>query len=896
MHLNIIKLKDLDLPEVTNSTIKKKKIFTENGTLFDEAIFGPIRDYKCKCPTVIVPKGERCPKCGVKITSSLERRTTLAKIKLNTPIIHPFIYKLLTKQSKQFNKIIKGLYKGDRYKLEDNKLVKDPEGEYDLLTNPEEFFTLLLKNEKHFIAKIILDNIDKLMAEEIIVLPPELRPFIGNVIDDLNALYSHIITYNNKLNDSIVDVNDDKTYREIILKYKYTLQYLTDQIYDHVYEKLKGKKGLFRKNILGKRIDWSGRAVIIPNPTIPLTHCRISYLLLMELFKLQLANRLKETGKYRHIQMAIEEIEKAIEKEDTKFVEDLKEVVKDEFVMLNRQPSLHRMSIMAFKIDVGYDYCIGINPLINVAYNADHDGDSMAIYVPVTAEAKKECEEKVWTIAHYLSPATNDIIFQPNQDIILGIYQLTRDDKTEKDGDIYERIVIEDNIETTKGRFIFNQILPKDFGFINETLTKNKLKQLMIDIVNVYYNNKNLIQDIYDNIKKLGFKFSTLYPVTLDMEMFDMGITRDYVENNIYNSKDLDTNAEKENALLENLKEKFGGRDMIESGARGSWKQAKQLFLSRGYVANSKGQILDKPIISNNFIGLTEEEYFNSCYGTRKGLIDTAENTSESGYLTRILIYATSTVELGKSDDCGADHYFEFTIDTPQRLKQLVGRYYLDDETNTLKKVVTQDINLVGKTIKLRSPIYCKNTKICKTCYGDFHQIVDSKYIGIVASQALGEILTQLVLRTFHISGAASIKKGSSKNEDVISHMDILKDILLRRNINKDNVPESLNKILEIYDNYKKLQLVHFEVVLSQLLWYKTSKHSVAKLRQAIYNVENFTPQNIIAISLSQVPVYESWVTSILFQNVGKNLVRGLIEKHKNDNILVKILTNKITN
>lgn len=882
---------------VKRASFKKNRFMDDEG-LFSEVLFGPINSYRCRCiKPVLLKEGEKCPNCSIEYTSSIARRYKFSKIRLPFYIIHPFIFDKLEKH--KIKNIIFDLLKGISYKIDkNNKLVEcdKNEAEFIYFKNIEKLIEFLLQDQNDLLSKFIYENRNYIKCNSLIVIPPEFRPFKdGKFLDNINELYSTIVSYCNIIESSEIYVENFNEYivenevpKDVIYKFIIGLQIQIKKLYEYCIDKIGKKNGLLRGNMLGKRVDFSGRSVIIVDPIIPLTHCGIPYIMLLELFKLNLANILTETCEYISIQSAIEDIDQCIESgEYNKFKNHIDKIVENEWVILNRQPSLHRLSMMAFKIKPIDGYCISINPLITPPYGADFDGDQMALYVVLNKKSKKECEEKLWSIKQLLNASNNEIVFTPNQDVILGIYQLTRNNLNIKEH--LEKRKYK-NKDISLGRYIFNSILPNNYPLMDTTINKKKLLNIIQDIT---LNYKEFdVPKLLDDIKKLGFKYSTLYPITFKISGFDVDkmINKQYKKENIFNSNLKYENYKNEMELLNSLKEKFLYKDLIESGSRGNWSQAKQLFLSRGYIADINNKIIDEPIISSNYEGLTQKEYFLSCYGTRKGLIDTAENTSKSGYLTRTLVYALAGLEINTmNEDCKTNKTLNILVKNEKHLQSLHNRYILDDN-NEIKKITMYDKDLIGKNIKLRSPIGCLDKKgICKTCLGDLYELFRSKYLGIITAQSLGEVSTQMVLRTFHISGAASMDDKKGEQSDIISDIKKLFDILLyTKNEYFTSNEELLDYIFNIYSNYSNILHIHFEVLLSQMLWYEIKKNVYKKYRLVI------EPQreNIRFISCKKVPTYESWFLGCLYSNISKNLLRAFLENKKaNENILVRICT-----
>jgi len=909
MQLNIVSNLDMRLPEITSSTLRVKKVYDDNA-LFSRTIFGPTTSYVCNCRINQKYRiGQRCPKCGVLITNSSMRRYATAKIKLPFPIIHPFLFDKLATVNSEIKKIILGLMSGKMYYItEDNRLSETEDVskcQFIFYHKLPELFKFLLQftNGKKQLIKVINDNLEHLLVSEVLVLPPDLRPIYNDkIIDDLNHYYSTMIELSNRIKENPlyptlinIDTNNLTNFPiELYRTFLSNLQFSMQKLYKYIIDKLKSKKGLFRNNILGKRIDFSGRAVIIPDYNLPLSHCGLPYIMVLEFFKLKLASKLVNNKTFISIQTAIEDIEECIANKDYKYFTDCETIVEDEWAILNRQPSLHRLNLLGFKIKVVSGYCIKINPLITVPIAGDFDGDTIAVYIPCTKEAKKEVEDRIWSVKNLISVSNNQITFVPNQDIVLGIYQLTRTDCAK----IKEALEFQEckGKRITLGRKLVNDILPEDYPLIDKTIDKSVLMSILSDISLQY--DYDIAFKIFDKIKNLGYKYSTIYPISLTIDGFNIGYSLEYKKENVFNGANKFENYQNEDKLLESTKDIFRYKDLINSGARGNWTQAKQMFLSRGYLADIHGKIIDDPIVSSFYDGLTQAEYFSGCYGTRKGLIDTAENTAKSGYLTRTLVYAASGCEFDETcEDCGTPKYITIKIKDKNMLKSVAGRWYINNDQ--LEQIKLTDNHLINQDIKLRSPITCTNPKgICKKCYGDGYKINRSPYIGVIAAQSAGEITTQLVLRTFHLSGSAFLEEGSENQSDIISDLKILDKIYYGNkeyystHFNREKVEDTMLTIYNIYSKHSNINLVHIEVLFSQMLWYMLddTKTRFSKLRY----ITDINPDQILNISIKIVPIYENWLLACLYSDVNKNLLRGLLERKPFDNVLTKVVFNQV--
>ncbi len=688
------------------------------------------------------------------------------------------------------------------------------------------------------------------------VLPPDLRPLVPLESSkfasaDLNDLYRRVINRNNRLYKFLED-----DVPEVILKNeKRMLQESVDILIDNgkrgraitgsngsplksLCETLRSKQGRFRQNLLGKRVDFSGRAVIVINPNLKISECGIPLKIGRELFKTFIEreknklNKLNNTDKMKPAEKLDEAvIEKMIENEYDK-----------NLVLLNRAPTLHRMSIQAFKPKLTQGYAIQLHPLACAAFNADFDGDQMGVHLPLTPMAQMESRLLLWSINNILSPSHGDPIVIPSQDMILGLYYLTSekpytDENSRKYYSVndvyyeYERMLIDVNdpakrrmiftpikllvdgkfIDTTVGRAIFNFGLNKKLPYFNKTITKKNIKQMIRESYDILTRDEMIVY--LDYLKATGYFFSTRAGITFGL--WDIIIPKEKYKkiedaqqqvnklNEQYKNHAM-TNVERYKTIIniwtsvdESLKhimsqkmEKGNPKDkathfnpifiMLDSGARGSQTQIKQLASLRGLMENPSGDIIEIPIKSNFMEGLKVAEFFISAHGARKGLADTALKTSESGYLTRRLVDVSHDI-IVKEHDCGTTLGIEVqALDNPPYVKEslssrIYGRVAFEDViAKTGEKLVGQNEIITREiaskienagilSVKVRSPLTCQTKKgICQLCYGlDLSKkaLVElGTPVGIIAAQSIGEPGTQLTMRTFHIGGVTSKK------------------------------------------------------------------------------------------------------------------------------------------
>ena len=692
------------------------------------------------------------------------------------------------------------------------------------------------------------------------VIPPELRPLVpldgGRFASsDLNDLYRRVIIRNNRLKRLI----EIKAPEVILRNEKRMLQEAVDSLFDNsrksnavkaeggrslksLSDVLKGKQGRFRQNLLGKRVDYSGRSVIVVGPELKLHECGIPKDMAAELFKPFIIRKLIERGIVKTVKSA----KKLVDKKEPVIWDILENILKGHPVMLNRAPTLHRLSIQAFQPKLIEGKAIQLHPLVCTAFNADFDGDQMAVHVPLSNAAILEAQMLMLSSHNILNPQNGTPITLPSQDMVLGLYYMTKGRRSEGDikvkgeGKNYyssEEVIIAYNegradlhafvnvkvtleekgklvdklIETTVGRIIFNQVVPETVGYINKLLTKKALREVISLIINK--TDIPRTAKFLDDIKDLGFGWA--YKGGLSFNLADLIIPDHKIEmlDNAQAEVDevwenynmgLITNNERYNQIIdiwtrvntritENLLTKLATDKqgfnsvymMLDSGARGSKEQIRQLGGIRGLMAKPRksgstgGEIIENPILANLKEGLTVLEYFISTHGARKGLADTALKTADAGYLTRRLVDVAQDVVITE-EDCGTLRGIEISAlkDNEEIVEPLyeriVGRTSLHDIFDPLtdelivkaSQQITDDIaqrieESAIEYVEIRSVLACESRRgVCVKCYGRnlsnnlTAQTGDA--VGIIAAQSIGEPGTQLTLRTFHVGGTAS--------------------------------------------------------------------------------------------------------------------------------------------
>ncbi len=683
------------------------------------------------------------------------------------------------------------------------------------------------------------------------VLPPDLRPIIQldggrYASSDLNDLYRRVINRNNRLK-YLLEISAPEV---IVRNEKRMLQEAVDALLDNQMRKgvvtqastggkrllkslsdmLKGKQGRFRQNLLGKRVDYSGRSVIVIGPDLNLDQCGLPKMLALEIFKPFVIAKILDQGLAYNVRGASRLIEEGTD--DVWAI--LEEVVKDKMVLLNRAPTLHRLGIQAFQPILIEGLAIRIHPFVCEAFNADFDGDQMAVHLPLSTNAQKEAREKMISSKNLLKPATGLPIVSPSQDIILGCYWLTMMKEGLKgegkyfsgysevehaleEGyiDIHAKINvrIEGKMkETTAGRVIFSRALPRKISFQNKTMKSRELKKLVAEIIQEHKDEDTHL--LLDKIKELGFEYATRSGVSWGMDDLvtpeekkeaikeaesEREKIENYFEQGLFSEEEkrekiieiwTKTKAKIEEAVPKALPEKSSAFIITDSGSRGSWSQPIQMAGMKGLVVNPSGEVIELPIKSSYKEGFDVLEYFISTHGARKGTVDTALRTAQAGYLTRRLIDVAHEVII-KEDDCKDKEGIEILRSDAQELDQSLlfkvnGRISLEEikiggevvvkkggaiSMKDAKAIEDSDI----PSIKVRSVLNCKTAGgVCGKCYGwdlGLNEMVQrGDAVGIVAAQAIGEPGTQLTMRTFHtggVAGGADITLGLPRVQEI---------------------------------------------------------------------------------------------------------------------------------
>ncbi len=774
--------------------------------------------------------------------------------------------------------------------------------------------------------KFVESKPEWMVLDVIPVTPPDLRPLVplegGRfATSDLNDLYRRVIIRNNRLKRLI----DIKAPEVILRNEKRMLQEAVDALFDNsrrsvrsdsqralksLADTLKGKTGRFRQNLLGKRVDYSGRSVIVVGPELKIHECGLPKDMAVELFKPFIIRKLIERGHVKTVKSA----KKMVERKTNEVWDILEKVIDGHPVLLNRAPTLHRLGIQAFQPRLIEGKAIQLHPLVCAAFNADFDGDQMAVHVPISYEAQLEALLLILAPHNIMHTQNGDPIAVPSQDMVLGVYYLTKVRRGVKGEDkIFasrDEVIIAVNndvadihakakfrvgkklIETSIGRILFNQIVPEEIGYLNEVLTKKRLRQ----IIGICFRKAGLAKTVefLDKLKDMGFSYATRGGLSVSIadvlvpsdktEIINIAQTKiDEIEfayqNGIISSgerynKIIDVWSNASNRVADKLYSELANSNqgfnpfwmMLDSQARGSKEQIRQLAGMRGLMAKPKksisgstGELIENPIIANFKEGLSILEYFISTHGARKGLADTALKTADAGYLTRRLHDVAQDVIVSQ-EDCGTIRGVEMTaLKDGEEVKEplferILGRAALldvvDPLTNTLilhaGEIIDEEYarNIEASAIEsvmIRSALTCESRRgVCAKCYGRnlaTGKMVDKgEAVGTIASQSIGEPGTQLTLRTFHTGGTALLVTSQSSviaKFDGITQFENIRTISYEGDDGEVTIVTSRSGTINILDTDSNRILTKYDATYGAVL--KVKDNDYIKKGQMIY-------------------------------------------------------------
>ena len=878
-------------------------------------------------------KGLVCEKCGVEVTKSKVRRERMGHIALAAPVSHIWYSKgtpnkmalVLGISPKELESVLyfaryiviesneETLPVGKILNEKEYKLFKQMYGNsFDAKMGAEAILRLLddlnlpvlreeLEKELEDVnssqkrkkvakrLKIVRDFMESnnkpswMILKNVPVIPADLRPMVqldgGRfATSDLNDLYRRVINRNNRLKKLL----EIKAPEIVVKNEKRMLQEAVDALIDNgrrgkpvvaqnnrelksLSDMLKGKQGRFRQNLLGKRVDYSARSVIVVGPSLKMNQCGIPKKMALELYKPFIMRELVK----RELATNIKTAKKLVEEADDKVWDVIEDVIKDHPVLLNRAPTLHRLSIQAFEPVLIEGKAIRLHPLVCSAFNADFDGDQMAVHLVLSPEAIMEAKLLMLAPNNIISPANGQPIAIPGQDMVMGCFYMTKDrpgckgegklfSNKEQVLTAYQNQVVDthsiikvringETITTTPGRILFAELLPEPIRNYHMTYGKGPLKKLIGELYEKYGFTKAV--EIIDKLKNFGYHYSTFAGVSVGIEDLEIPATKkeilenadkevarideEYKAGHIINEERYrrtiavwsQATAAVTDAMMNGLDEFNPVYMMANSGARGSIQQMRQLAAMRGNMADTRGRIIEVPIKANFREGLTVLEFFMSSHGARKGLADTALRTADSGYLTRRLVDISHEVMVN-AEDCGTHEGIEVAelvsdgnvIET--LAERINGRVLAEDlivdgeviaPRNTMigKELIKRIEELDIKKVKIRTPLTCALEKgVCKKCYGmdlsNHKEVLLGEAVGVIAAQSIGEPGTQLTMRTFHTGGVAMATASATTKKAEVSGKLQFKDVkILINEETKDEIVVSQSAKISIgnYDH-----------------------------------------------------------------------------------------------
>lgn len=830
-------------------------------------------------------KGLVCEKCGVEVTRSKVRRERMGHISLAAPVSHIWYSKgtpnkmslIIGLSPKELESVLyfaryvvtetgeSNLKEGKILTEKEYKLYKQLYGNrFEALMGAEAILKLLekinleelrveLEKELDDVSssqkrkkvvkrlKIVRDFIasnnkpEWMILKNVPVIPADLRPMVqldgGRfATSDLNDLYRRVINRNNRLKKLL----EIKAPEIVVKNEKRMLQEAVDALIDNgrrgkpvvaqnnrelksLSDMLKGKQGRFRQNLLGKRVDYSARSVIVVGPSLKMNQCGIPKKMALELYKPFIMRELVK----RELASNIKTAKKLVEEADDKVWDVIEDVIQDHPVLLNRAPTLHRLSIQAFEPVLIEGKAIRLHPLVCSAFNADFDGDQMAVHLMLSPEAIMEAKLLMLAPNNIISPSNGEPIAVPSQDMVMGCFYMTKERPGSKgEGKAFSNIaqaltayhngvldthamikvrINGEMIETTPGRLMFNELLPEVDKQYNQTFGKSQLKKLIAKLYDEHGFTETA--ELINKIKDFGYHYGAMAGVSVGIEDLEIPaakkdilakadeqvaqIEADYKAGKIINEeryrKTITVWSEATDAVTKAM---MNGLDqfnpvymMANSGARGNISQMRQLAAMRGNMADTQGRIIEVPIKANFREGLTVLEFFMSSHGARKGLADTALRTADSGYLTRRLVDISHEV-IVNAEDCGTHQGIEVGElisegKVIEELKERINGRVLAEDLVYEGEVIAPRNTLIGKElikkidelgirkVKIRSPLTCALEKgVCRKCYGmdlsNHKEILLGEAVGVIAAQSIGEPGTQLTMRTFHTGGVAT--------------------------------------------------------------------------------------------------------------------------------------------
>jgi len=734
-----------------------------------------------------------------------ERRSTFSYIDLHAKIIHPEALKILIRLN---GKIVKFISTEKNFSLDaSGALVEDENGVTGIAAFIKMFPKIKFREETTDRTKLnkVIQNAYKtgtLFLSRLPVIPPEHRPAYKDeddqwTIDTMNDVYMDIMR-------KALQVRSASGSGPLFDILNYSLQTAIVEHHKYIHTKVAKKQGIIRSQLLSKRVDFSGRAVITPGPDLKVNEIGVPFRMAVGLFEPFILHQLLYAGRidkemlsneikaFNELELSVDSVRKVLKaiKSGDKipdtlykiFYEATEVAMMDRVVLAKRDPALQAESVRAYKPVLITGNTIQMCTMQVGGHNADFDGDAMALYHPLTDEAQEEAKAKM--LRAESGSSSTAITFSLSKEMMVGLYSITKDVKPknspkevspedlEKATDPYIAVKFR-GVNTTMGKALFNSCLPRNYPFVNQRATKKVANSIISKMVDTY--GGEIARESISRMEKLGFKFATIMGSSITLDDFEVP-AKVYQLKKQLKGKDTDEAMailEQMYTIVKKKLEDSGLYDLTESGSTKGWGQPMQILVAKGIIADSEGNIL--PVISASFAdGLSPTEYFNSSTGARKGIIDRVINTATTGYMSRKLAFVLNNLEAHTHlRDCGTKKTVSLKL-TKDIISRLSGRFHI-----YRGKVTEFDPEKFkpGDVIQLRSPIYCRSRKLCLTCYGRLLQRHRTPYVGVLAAQVIGEKGTQLIMRTFHTGGAVTIKQKDMLqdiiNNDPIADLDM---------------------------------------------------------------------------------------------------------------------------
>ncbi len=746
-------------PVLSTEFFSRSGGFNQEG-LFSEDIFGP--------------------------EGSFERRQKFSYIDLGAYVLHPTAYKILKQIHRKFEKYIST---EEKYIITDGKIETAEEGRTGLQNFMEDFDKIEFRGETRTREKLIflLKESNKkglLFIRKLPVIPPDLRPIFKDesnqwIHDSLNDIYLSVMYRASQ-------IKSVGSKGELFDLLNFSLQTSVNSHDDFIRTRVQKKDGIIRNQLLGKRVDFSGRAVITPGPDLKVSEVGLPFKMAVKLLEPFIIHILlhtnlidknllsREIKKYTKSELNVDTILQVIKsiKIGDEVPKELYDIFfqateiasKDRVVLLKRDPVLHDQGYGAFYIKIHHGNTMQLCALRVGGFNADFDGDAMGVFLPLSKEAQEEAKMKMMRLT--AGSSTNSMTFELSKEMALGLYSLTKDVKVNKSPVSVSKELLEKGTnpylpvifkkrQTTLGRAIFNYCFPEDFRFVDGQINKKIVNNLIQEIYQKY--GKEITLNTFLKVENIGFKWATIFGDSLPLDELTIPdsiiqLKKKMSGATIEEASDLLEKMKK--ILIEHLKD-TGLYEIIESGAGKGWDSPMQILVAKGIIADPKGNVLP-PIESSFSEGLTNKQYFEASSGSRHGIISRVISTSQTGYFARKLVYLLNSVEADPIlKDCKTKRTLNIRL-TKEMVSRFMGRYILKND----KIIKFEESGLKeGDIANIRTPIFCESLKICHTCYGDLLKVNKTPYIGIFTALKLGQMSTQNIMRVFHTGGKVTIAK-----------------------------------------------------------------------------------------------------------------------------------------